>query len=229
MGYEFRPGDSAIVNGFWRAESHEDGSFTDAANEFWGLAFDAMPDGPPHARLVGPSVEPRTMHTRAGEVSWGVEFTAAVFLRRVSKPSLLGELRDLPVDTGWFELGGVRFPIPSFDHLDGLVDALRGQGVIAFDPLVAAALAGEHVPYSERQLRRRTTRSTGVGPSRLSQLARARTAYRLLTEGTPIADAAVAAGFSDQAHMTRAMRQLAGMTPARILGDESPFASRPAR
>ena len=52
-----------------------------------------------------------------------------------------------------------------------------------------------------------------VSPARYRAEARARLAWRRLAEGGPLADLAVDTGFSDQAHMTRAIVALTGATP----------------
>ena len=56
----------------------------------------------------------------------------------------------------------------------------------------------------------------GVGPTRYRVEARARLAWRrILTAGEPLAEIAAALGFADQAHMTRDVVALTGVTPAR--------------
>ena len=46
---------------------------------------------------------------------------------------------------------------------------------------------------------------------------RLRRAAEALKGGQTLADAATAAGFSDQAHLTRQMREMMGLTPAALL------------
>lgn len=233
MPYRFAESDSPLVSLLWWAEVEEDASYTDAANEFWGIAFSRRHERAELvATLIGPSTQPRVLDMVAGEVGWGVELPAHVFLRHVPKLSLLGEMRELPCDETFVELGGVRLPVPPFDDADALerfVGLLHQQGVLVADDDLAAAMAGERPAYSERQLRRRSSSAAGLGQKQLQQLARARAAYRLLHEGMSLAEAAVAAGYSDQAHMTRSMRAVAGMSPAKILADdEDAFRSRPS-
>jgi AraC-like DNA-binding protein len=72
---------------------------------------------------------------------------------------------------------------------------------------------------SERQLRRRFTRSVGYGPRTLARVHRLQ---RILTRhesapGMPLAELSSAAGYADQAHMSREVRQLSGMTPRQLL------------
>jgi AraC-like DNA-binding protein/quercetin dioxygenase-like cupin family protein len=57
----------------------------------------------------------------------------------------------------------------------------------------------------------------GVPPQRYLIQARLDEARRLLREGAGIAESAFAAGFADQAHLTRHFRAVLGVTPARYL------------
>jgi methylphosphotriester-DNA--protein-cysteine methyltransferase len=56
--------------------------------------------------------------------------------------------------------------------------------------------------------------------SALRQIERARHATNLLRRGVSIADTVHEAGFFDQAHLTRSLRHLIGLTPAKIARDE---------
>lgn len=58
----------------------------------------------------------------------------------------------------------------------------------------------------------------GLAPSDYQRQVRLRTARRLLVAGTPLADAAVASGFADQAHLTRWFKRYYGLTPAAYRG-----------
>lgn len=228
MGYGFRPSTSPLATIEWWADVDADYDYTEAASEFWGFAFGVLADGAASATLIGPATTPRELHMIAGERHWGVELPPHVFVRGVgSKP--LNELRQLPTDGRWFELAGVRFPVPDLDALPRLLGALAAQGLLVAEPTVADALRGDDVPYSERNMRRLVTATAGVGRKDVEQLQRARHAYRLLTAGRSLSAAAAEAGYADQAHMTRSFRAFAGLSPGRILvGDNTPFDSRPA-
>lgn len=58
----------------------------------------------------------------------------------------------------------------------------------------------------------------GTSPYRYALLRHLDLARRLIAAGQPLADAAAAAGFTDQSHMTRRHAQAFGMTPARWRG-----------
>ncbi|WP_324191831.1 AraC family transcriptional regulator [Nocardia brasiliensis] len=53
----------------------------------------------------------------------------------------------------------------------------------------------------------------GLAPSDYQRLLRLRAARRSIAAGRPVAEAAVAAGFADQAHLTRWFRRCYGITP----------------
>ena len=78
-------------------------------------------------------------------------------------------------------------------------------------PALAAALG-----LGERHLRRRFAAAVGYGPKTFARVARFRAALALVSGGEPLATAALAAGYADQAHMTREMVQLAGLTPGAL-------------
>jgi hypothetical protein len=224
-GYWEWASSSDLVRVAWRVVVDRDGTWTTGGSEFWGLAFTRFPDGVHLAQVVGPSLEPRTMTLRAGEVTWGVDLRPHVFWRGLAKTSVVDEMRDLPTervgDGWWFELGGVRLPLPAVAELDAAVESLRENGLLVAEPLVGAVLAGADVDVPDRTVRRRFQATTGLRRGQVDRVRRARAAYALLTAGAGLAEAAAAAGFADQAHMTRELRRLAGATPARLLHEDT--------
>lgn len=65
------------------------------------------------------------------------------------------------------------------------------------------------------ELARQFRRLLGTSPHRYLVMRRLEQAKRLMSIGTGLAEAAAAAGFSDQAHFTRHFRKAFGMTPGR--------------
>ncbi|WP_114559853.1 helix-turn-helix domain-containing protein [Desertihabitans aurantiacus] len=215
--YEQRSSEHPFVRLVWRAGGQTDGEFTDAANECWGLAFTRHRDGRVGAELIGPTASARRLDWRAGESYWGVDLESHVFWRGLDKPALLGVLQPLPVESGYVTLVGTRYLVPDHDGVEALVEALREQGVLVGDPLVARALEGEQPALSERALQRRFRQTTGLARKRIEQVRRAREAYRMLQQGMAPAEVAAATGYADQAHLSRSLRVFAGQTPRQIL------------
>ena len=98
------------------------------------------------------------------------------------------------------------------------------------DPVVRAATAmlaagsagvaevARRVYMSERQLQRRFDERVGYGPKTYQRIARFQRAVgQLGREGAELACAALSAGYSDQAHLTRESRRLAGLSPRELV------------
>lgn len=79
---------------------------------------------------------------------------------------------------------------------------------------------GEQLGLSERQLRRRFEANVGYGPKMFARIFRMRAALKLIRAADPndldLALVAYAAGYADQAHMTRELTALAGAPPTRL-------------
>lgn len=75
--------------------------------------------------------------------------------------------------------------------------------------------------WSPREVRRRFVAALGFGPKamqRMLRFQRALSQARRAGATTPLARVAAAAGYADQAHMTREFRTLANTTPGSLLG-----------
>jgi AraC-like DNA-binding protein len=83
---------------------------------------------------------------------------------------------------------------------------------------IGIAEIGRRVFLSERQLRRQFIERVGYGPKTLQRVLRFQRLASLLRSGhTSLAGVAAAAGYADQAHLSRECRQLAGVTPAELV------------
>jgi hypothetical protein len=111
------------------------------------------------------------------------------------------------------------------DDLEGLVvDAVnshRQAPHIVEDFVAAARWASGAVRIDsfdrhERQLQRACRRWLGLTPKAFLRIERAWGAHAAITQGTPLADVAADLGYTDQAHLTRDVRQLLGTTPGAL-------------
>jgi AraC-like DNA-binding protein len=80
---------------------------------------------------------------------------------------------------------------------------------------------GRGLGVSEREARRATRRLTGLSPRELSSVGRLHRLLPLLDLDHPLSAVAVDAGFTDQAHMSRALRLLAGTTPGGLRAERA--------
>lgn len=109
-----------------------------------------------------------------------------------------------------------------------LADACRGPSR-ELDPRLVTALAmladcsismpslAAAIGVSPQRLRALARRDLGMPLTRWRIWMRLRRAVEALQSGVPLAEAAVIAGFSDQAHLTRQMREMMGLTPTVVL------------
>ncbi|MDT0320129.1 helix-turn-helix domain-containing protein [Streptomyces millisiae] len=94
----------------------------------------------------------------------------------------------------------------------------RARAVAALAAGRGVAGTARELGLSERQLRRRSLAAFGYGPKTLARVLRLGRALRLTDAGTPPAEAAALAGYADQAHLAREVRELAGVPLTRLRG-----------
>ena len=102
-------------------------------------------------------------------------------------------------------------PLPR--PLVSALDHLSGEGAMQRTIGEAAKAAG----VSVSRLRAMANGALGVSLSRWRLWQALQTALQHLAEGDSVAIAAFAAGFSDQAHLTRSMKVTLGLTPGAVL------------
>ncbi len=107
---------------------------------------------------------------------------------------------------------GTLAPVPGeSDWPDLLAAALRG------DPALAIGNWASKHRLQPETVSRGFSRAYGIGPARYRLGVRIKGAVTSLTIGAaPLAEIAVANGFADQPHMTRAVRSAIGKTPAEL-------------
>ncbi|OBK19342.1 helix-turn-helix domain-containing protein [Mycobacterium asiaticum] len=75
----------------------------------------------------------------------------------------------------------------------------------------AVQSVADELGCSARNLQRQCVAVYGYGPATLRRILRFRRAIRLLDAGVSIAETAAAAGYADQSHLSRQVRELAGV------------------
>ncbi|QEV20986.1 helix-turn-helix domain-containing protein [Streptomyces alboniger] len=94
-----------------------------------------------------------------------------------------------------------------------LAEVVRSLGAGASVAATAKALG-----VNARLLHRRSLPAFGYGPKTLARVLRLQRALALAREGLPYADTAAVAGFADQAHLARDVKELTGLPLTALLG-----------
>ncbi|WP_236246165.1 helix-turn-helix domain-containing protein [Streptomyces sp. CC210A] len=180
-------------------------------------------------RLIVAGPDTRAYDPEGGGAAWaGVRFAPG------DAPALLGvpahALRDRRVALA--DLWPARRVAGLAARLDAAADAATALEDLALrlaaeaqrpDPLVRAVTARLDAGWSvaataawvgigARQLHRRSLDAFGYGPKTLARILRLQRALALVRDGVPYARAALLAGCTDQAHLSREVRALTGTT-----------------
>jgi AraC-like DNA-binding protein len=191
------------------------------------------PDGP---FVAGPDTGPVPSRVRPGDMLSGVRFRPGAAGEFFGVP--LQDLRDQRIPLA--DLGAVPSLARALDVQDldpeGLdpLPAMRAAVVARMrqipdpDAAAPAILAGlragrsvrevaQELGLSERHLHRRTVAGFGYAPKTLQRVVRFQRALRLARSGVAAVDVAVAAGYTDQAHLSHDVKRLSGVTLRHLL------------
>jgi len=152
---------------------------------------------------------------------FGIQFKAGTFMPSLP-PRMVMDRCDLNLPEAVnqrFWLCSSAWQFPDFENADTFVSRLARDEVLIHDPVVSSVLEGKPVEPSLRTVQRRVMQATGLSPNRVRQIVRARYATVLLKNGISILDVVFLAGYADQPHLTRSLRQMIGQTPAQIMGE----------
>lgn len=212
-----RPSDSPYVERVWHCHSERAGTFLSVASSHWEMVVTRLA-GSTTLTVRGPETKATEVHCPANGEWFAVRFKSGTFMPRLPVARLLdGQDVTLPQAARHsFWLDGRAWEYPDFDNAETFVARLAKAGVIARDPAVEAALQGESQALSRRSAQRHFLQATGMTYGAMRQIERARHATNLLTRGVSIIDTVHEAGFFDQAHLTRSLKHLIGLTPAKI-------------
>ncbi|GAA1097513.1 helix-turn-helix domain-containing protein [Tsukamurella spumae] len=149
-------------------------------------------------------------------------------------PGVLPQLLGVAAD----ELTGVRVPLAEVLPRRRLRDSRDPEEIaaqllddVALDRRITAIAvrlgAGRAVVevaaetgLGERTLHRLARRSFGYGPKTLARILRFQRAVALIRAGDALGVAAASSGYADQAHLTREVRALTGVTPRALFAPE---------
>jgi hypothetical protein len=208
-----RPSDSPYLHSVTQGHTLADGAPIRPAETNWHLVISRY-QGQTQAILVGPWRASGTVHYGAeAEILW-IRFKLGTFMPHRPTRQFLDSETALPRPSGrTFSLHGDSWELPTFENVETFIRRLARAEVLCFDPLVSEALKGRPPEMSPRTVRHRFLQATGLSQQHIQQVERAQRAVSLLRTGHSILDTVHLAGYYDQPHLTRSLRQYVGFTP----------------
>jgi AraC-like DNA-binding protein len=207
---------SPLVERVWQTQSVPEESFIAVAVSQWEMVVTRQ-HGRAALTVLGPSTRATTAPIPEDAEFFGIQFSIGTFMPTLPPGALIDRgitLSPSARSSAW--LDGYRIELPDRDDVDSFIAALVRRDLLVRDPLVAAAVDGHAHDLSARSVERRVSRATGLTRGGIRQIRRAERAVTMLSQGATPIDVAVAAGYSDQPHLTRSLRRFAGETPAQI-------------
>jgi AraC-like DNA-binding protein len=219
---EERLSDSPFVERIWRSRCEESGDFTSIALSHWEMVVWTQ-GNQRRFTIHGPESKPTIAPLPAHEEFVGIVFKLGTYMPLLPTPQLIDSSIDLPdgaSDSFWLDSSVWEFP--TYENADTFVNRLVNGGLIAYEPVVDAALQGHLTDLSLRSIQRRFLKATGFTLGTVTQIERARRATMLLKDGMSILDTIYETGYADQPHLTRSLKQFIGQTPAQLSPKSEP-------
>ncbi|HEX8763331.1 MAG TPA: helix-turn-helix domain-containing protein [Candidatus Saccharimonadales bacterium] len=154
----------------------------------------------------------------AGQQQLIISFHAGSYIAKVPR-SKRGVHFLLVQNNQTFQLADRTFPIPTFDTVEDFTKALIESNILVQDRVVTQAAHSQKPNASTRTVQRQFRHVTGMTPHYYAQAVRARQAFFLLQRGEPAITVAHELGYTDQFHMTHALKRFVGKTPREIKRD----------
>jgi hypothetical protein len=162
--------------------------------------------------------KPVLLHFEKDDEYIGISFKPSTFLPCLPAKPLVDCGSSLPrVNKRKFWLGNNAWEIPTFDNAEVLINKLVDDGLLKIDHVVDAILNGMPNTFSPRSIQRHFIQTTGITLNYFRQIQRAREASDYLQTGSTPLEAALAAGYYDQSHMTKSLKKIMGKTPIEII------------
>jgi hypothetical protein len=223
FSFEERQSDSPFVERVWCAESERTGDFLSVATSQWEMVVSTY-QGEWTITVRGPETKVTPMHVNlVGGEFFGIIFKYGAFMPQFPVGDLVDRDLDLPdASSKSFWLNGSAWPFPTYENADTFVEKLVREDLLVCDLIIEPVLQGAPQELSPRSIQRRFVQATGLTQGSIRKIKRARYATILLQQGVSILDTVELAGYSDQAHLTRALKLLIGKTPTQIINKSEP-------
>lgn len=162
-----------------------------------------------------PLLEPVRVPVVAGQEQLIISFYAGSYMPGITRSD--DGVHFLPVkDNQTFQLGGRSFTIPTFETVEHTITTLVESGILVQDKVVAKTAHKQKPGASTRTIQRQFRQVTGMTPYYYAQAERARQAAVLLRQGMSTLVVAHELQYSDQFHMTHALKKFVGKSPREL-------------
>jgi hypothetical protein len=213
---EVRASDSPLVERITRVRFGSDWRGVTTPDGCWDIVVRRVA-GRTELLQTGLITRPVGLAYGAGDEYLSISFKPGVFMPRLPGRRMIdrGVLRPTASPrTFWLEQDELE--IPTFENAEGLVDRLARRELIMRDEIVEGLVEGRPRAIHPRSVQRHFRESMGLTAKRLDQIRRACRASQLLATGKRAVDVALELGYSDQSHMTRALKAILGKAPGQI-------------
>ena len=216
-----RPSSSAFIERVWTCHSEAGGPFVSVASIHWEMVVTRLA-GKTTFTIRGPETRPREVYCPPNGEWFAIRFKAGTFMPALPVHKLIdgNDVNLAPAFRGRFRLDDSAWEIPDDDNAEVFVNRLVRRGLLCRDAAVAAALEGDEQAVNTRTAQRQFLFATGMSHAAVKQIERARFATQLLRDGLTPSDVVHEAHYFDQAHLTRSLRKLIGLTPGSIAREE---------
>jgi AraC-like DNA-binding protein len=220
MNFDFgyRASESPLVETIWQTCSQTAGQFISRAEFQWEMVITRY-QGQTYLTLRGPETQASLADCPAEAEFFGIVFKLGVFMPHLALTHLINR-QDITLPSACHRsvwLYRSTWEVPTFENADSFIQRLSRAGILQRDPLIESARQGHVIPdLSLRSLQRRFIRATGLSQQTIVQIDRAHQAAALLQGGQSILDTVFQLGYSDQPHLTKALRRFIGQTPAQL-------------
>jgi hypothetical protein len=206
--HQTRHSSNPYIDRVWHSQNMSDGVYLATPDGSWDLILGVNRDGGYTMLLTGQATEPAYIPYEAGTSSVVISFAAGAYLPYLAGRTLLNSGETLPVTGGHFHLTGHRFPLPTYNNAEVIVEEMVRVGVLKNDEIVEGILRGKPKAASKRAVQRHFKGTTGVAHKTLLRIHQAQHAVRLLQQGKSPAEAAADAGYADQPHLAKSLKSI---------------------
>ncbi len=215
--YEERGSDSPFIETVTRGRTAGSGSVIRPAEFHWHMVL-VKSDAGTQLLVAGPLTSSGVVYFKEGMQLLWIKLKLGTYMPHLPARSMVNVETALPQAAGQsFWLKGSAWQFPDYDNTETFIQRLVREDVLARDPLIHDALQGRAQGLSPRTVRHHFSQVTGLTQASILQMQRAQRAADLLRQGTPILDTVFEAGYFDQPHLTRSLKQWIGHTPAQLL------------